>query len=98
MLGNLNLNTSIVKPGRRQTIQINGEIVVSDPDMAVMDGVLHLIDTVMMPPRAKDATGSEDKADEDKPASSWTDYLPWSSSSAMSVEQLMERLQPYAEL
>lgn len=92
-----------MKNGRRQSIKINDDVVVSDPDFVVMDGVVHEIDTVLMPPLPKQSEAEEDgESKKSKPqsaTSSWLRFLPWNDApSTMTVEEIMERLQPYIDV
>ena len=97
LLPQRNLTASIVTRHHRQTIQLNDEVVVSHPDLIVMDGVVHKIDRVLLPAPLAQEDGYKGAEKAGSRASSSVAWLwPWSKhGSEIGVLELMERLQPY---
>lgn len=94
LLPHRNLTASIVNKHGRQTIQLNDEVVVNHPDLIAMDGVVHKIDRVLLPPRL-----AKEESNEKLAGSSVDSFLawfwPWSRhDSKIEVMELMERIQP----
>lgn len=50
LIPNLNISTSIKSQNQKLVIRVNDLATVTSPDIVVMDGVVHGIDTVLMPP------------------------------------------------
>ena len=97
LLPHCEMTASIINRHDRQTIQLNDDVVVSHPDLIVMDGVIHKIDRVLLPPRL------EEESEEDgllSFGSKIVRFLTWFWSwrrqdSEIGVVELMERLQPH---
>ena len=97
LLPHRNLTASIVNRHRRQTILLNDEVVISHPDLIVMDGVVHKIDSVLLPPSlAQEDRSKGSYKGRGSIGSSIAWFWPWSKhGSEVGVMELMERLQPY---
>ena len=97
LLPQRNLTASIVNKNHRQTIQLNGEVVVSHPDLIVMDGVVLKLDRVLLPPSLAQEDGHKGAEKAGSRTSSFVAWLwPWSKhGSEIGVLELIERLQPY---
>jgi len=91
------LTALIVNKHHRQTILLNNEVVVSHPDLIVMDGVVHKIDSVLLPPSLAQENSNEGSHKGGGSIGSFVAWLwPWSKhGSKIGVLELMDRLQPY---
>lgn len=86
-----NLSISINMDGSRSCLKIN-EVRIAQADIVVMDGVVHKIDNILLPPkRAQEEVESQQE--------SWLDsLLRWTAGySDLDIEELMERLQPFID-
>ena len=100
LLPHRTLAARIIDIGGRQTIQLNNEVVVSHADLIRMDGVVHKIDQVLLPPRIAKVEGSEEEQVTEQGAiSKFLAWLwPWDGQDGgVEVMELMERLQPLLE-
>ncbi|ORY10496.1 fasciclin domain family protein [Clohesyomyces aquaticus] len=102
MNSGVDLETSIVLNENRQSIRLNDKTVASDPDIITMDGVIHKIDELLLPPSLGDyldGVGHGIDLDHRSSGSAWYNFRwPWNApSSEISVDELMERLQPLVE-
>lgn len=97
LLPHRNLTASIVNKHHRQTILVNDEVVVSHPDLIVMDGVVHKIDSVLLPPSSAQEDSYEAFGNGGGSIGSFVAWLwRWSThGSKIGVIELMDRLQPY---
>ena len=91
------MTASIVNQHHRQTIRLNDEIVASHPDLIAMDGVVHKVDSVLLPPLLTRGDYNESSHPSKGIFGSFVAWLwPWSKhGSEMGVMELMDRLQPY---
>ncbi|OOQ87499.1 Fasciclin domain family protein [Penicillium brasilianum] len=85
--------SSILQSGGRRTISVNDEWKVSRPDIVVMDGVIHELDAVLLPPLM------EGEGQLGKEKLNWWSIVKRSMNlgGGITVEELMERLQPLIE-
>lgn len=85
--------SSILQSGRRRTILVNDEWKVSRPDIVVMDGVIHELDAVLLPPLV------EGEGQLGKEKLNWWSIVKRSMNlgGGITAEELMERLQPLIE-
>lgn len=86
-----NLSISIDMDGSRSVPKIN-EVRIAQADIVVMDGVVHKMDNILLPPkRAQEEVESHQD--------SWLDsLLRWTAGySGLDIEELMERLQPFSD-
>ncbi|MCJ1264301.1 hypothetical protein MMC22_004172 [Lobaria immixta] len=91
------LTASIVKNHHRQTLLINDEVVVDHPDLILMDGVVHKIDRVLLPPSLAQGDSNEGSHKGEGSIGSFASW-PWlwrKHGSKIGVMELMDRLQPY---
>ncbi|PGH26368.1 hypothetical protein AJ80_01865 [Polytolypa hystricis UAMH7299] len=89
------LSVDIAHISRFLTIKINGFTPVSVPDIIVKDGVIHVLNDILIPP--KKARGRKPDSDDDNndrfvhmPFFGNADEAP-----ALTVDELIERLEPY---
>lgn len=59
-----------------------------------MDGVMHAVDAVLIPPKPE---SDVEDADEEVEHGSWLSFLTGKPNNQVTVEELIERLQPYME-
>ncbi|KAJ5358439.1 uncharacterized protein N7496_010852 [Penicillium cataractarum] len=84
---------SILQSSGRRIISVNDEWKVSRPDIVVMDGVIHELDAVLLPPFV------EGEGQVGKQNLNWWSMVKRSMNlgGGITVEDLMERLQPLIE-
>jgi len=88
-------------PEYRQSVRVNSQVALSIPDMVTMDGVIHGIDTILVPP-AIDSNNEGEQVDDDSSRTrnrSWLSRVAdWfsgaSAEETLTVDQWIERLQP----
>lgn len=85
--------SSVLQSSGRRTISVNDERKVSRPDIVVMDGVIHELDAVLLPPLV------EGEGQVGKQNLNWWSIVKRSMNigGGITVEELMERLQPLIE-
>ncbi|KAJ5521629.1 Fasciclin domain family protein [Penicillium freii] len=86
-----NLSISIdAGDGARLSPLINNEVRIAQPDLVVMDGVVHKLDTVLLPPRSPR---------DDKEQQSWFgSLLHWATSnSEVKMGELVRRLEEFVD-
>lgn len=91
LLSPLSLNIAIKTYCSRLTIKANKAVSVSSIDVIAMDGVVHVIDSLLFPPLP-------DGVDCQTRRASWLDFLRFNSKPlGVSVEEIVRRLQPHIE-
>jgi hypothetical protein len=91
---------SAESPNDRQSVRVNSLVPLSMPDMVAMDGVVHGIDTILVPPGAVDPDNNQYDESSGSP-----DNRPWffrvfdwspasTTEETLTVDQWIERLQP----
>jgi uncharacterized surface protein with fasciclin (FAS1) repeats len=85
--------SSVLQSSGRRKISVNDEWKVSRPDIVVMDGVIHELDAVLLPPLV------EGEGQLGKENLNWWSIVKRSMNigGGITVEELMERLQPLIE-
>ncbi len=101
ILSGVNITAVVVQEGARQTLKIAGQAVASVPDLIMKDGVVHKIEQVLLPPIFQEGGSKSDAGTQEVKEDSsrgWFGFLGWfAEDGRITVEQLMERLQPYVE-
>jgi len=91
LLDNHHLSIDISRFTRVVIIKINGFVTVAVPDIIVRDGVIHVINDVLIPPR-KPRKGKDPLGEGSLPLFAEGDAV-----SVLTIEELVERLEPLVE-
>jgi hypothetical protein len=87
-------------PNNRQSVRVNSRVSLAMPDMVAMDGVVHGIDTLLVPPGVVDSDNNQDGDSSGSPDNRpwYFRFFDWSAASTteetLTVDQWIERLQP----
>ncbi|KAK1138741.1 hypothetical protein N8T08_002050 [Aspergillus melleus] len=90
---NLSISIDAGDSSRSSSPLINNEVRIAQPDLVVMDGVVHKLDTVLLPPRSP-------RDDTEWQQQSWFGSLVhWAtSSSGVNVGELVRRLEEFVDV
>src|SRR3954452_24796749 len=97
LLPHTKVEASVETRGSQPLLKLGAHASVSTADIVVMDGVVHGMDAVLLPPAADDNDAGAGREREASSVRSWVRKLGHSSAESVPVEQLMERLQSYVE-
>ncbi|KAH8695155.1 FAS1 domain-containing protein [Talaromyces proteolyticus] len=94
----LNITVQPAKgPGHRQSVQVNSRVPLAIPDLVAMDGVVHGIDTILVPPAVDSDKDQDDESSGSQNRPWLSRFFDWSAGTAeetLTVDQWIERLQP----